>query len=85
MRSKLEIYWRYHFSNAVNSTSVSQYDNNGTEPEILANTHVYENEGFDASQHDVTATGDHSTYVTHPSHLQYDNLPPQQHVYEHVQ
>ena len=51
---------------------------------MLTNTHVFESERTNTSQHDVTRIDDSASYVTHPSHIQYDNLPPQQHVYERV-
>ena len=84
----IKIHWLkhrlYHFSNEIYPTNDPQEDNNGTEPRIRTNTHVYENEKFNALQHEISGASDRATYVTHPSHLQYDNLPPQQHVYECV-
>ena len=76
---------RYCFSNDTNPISVPREDSNNTEPGRITNVQVYENEGFDAPEYEELKADDSATlYVTQPIHLQYDNLPLQQHVYESV-
>ena len=82
--SQIETILSYNCSNCINPTNAHQDNNNCANSGRTTNTHVHDNEGFDASQPEVIGTGDSATYVTHPAHLQYNNLPPQQHVYENV-
>ena len=78
---------QYHFSrNDVSPIRGLQKGNSGSEPGITSMTNVYENEGFDASQHGVTATDDSSAYIAMAELRlpKYGHLSLNLHCYEQV-